>query len=145
MSKHLAFLLFILLLVSLFAQPGLAQQSQAQPAKRTILDYQQELQLNQNQIKSIQDHWAKFESRVQDLQQQIGEIEQKISASLEKEMRLTKDIEKLIRKSFELRADLRIADLDTGTKINSTLSTEQFQKWIALRRAGLTQPPAANQ
>lgn len=118
-------MVFFLVSASLYAQPR-------RIVRKTILDYRNELNLSDNQVEKAKKYLSSFEKECQELRTKLRSLNQEIRSLLEKEADI-KEIEDKIRESFEIRADLVIAEIKTGRKINKTLTPEQFAKWKEIR------------
>ena len=124
---------FALLLVLAVSTSICAQQEAA--VRKTILDYRSELNLTDSQIGKIKGHLEAFGARAKDLGRKINEVNKDVLSYLEKDKGLSEANKKKIKTAFELRADLAIADIETGIKINKTLTPEQFKKWKEIRKS----------
>jgi septal ring factor EnvC (AmiA/AmiB activator) len=121
---------------ALYAEPQ-------QPAQKTILDYRDELKLSNTQVDKIKTYLADLEKKVKDSANKINQLNKDIVTSLDKESGLNDATKQKIKETFVLRADITIADLETGTKINKLLTPEQFKKWKDIRKKAVEGAAAA--
>ena len=130
------FLLLTVVLLMIFGISASLYAQQGAPVKKTILDYRSDLNLTNSQVEKIKGYLTDFENRAKGLGKKLNHLNQEIRSYLEKDAALNEVNKKKIREAFAVRAELAIDDIETGTKINKTLTPEQFKKWKEIRTRG---------
>ena len=122
----------VLWLVVLLLFPALvfAQQQRL----KTILDYKKELNLNKDQEEKIKAYLFDLERELRELKGKLAsvnsEIRQLLQQGAKKQGSLKlKEVEAKIKESYQIRADMAIAEIRTAEKINRVLTPKQFEKW----------------
>jgi len=94
-------------------------------------------------VDKIKTYLADLEKKVKDSANKINQLNKDIVTSLDKESGLNDAARQKIKESFALRADITIADLETGTKINKLLTPDQLKKWKDIRKKAVEGAAAA--
>ncbi|WP_240702785.1 Spy/CpxP family protein refolding chaperone [Thermodesulfobacterium sp. TA1] len=126
----LAFVLALSLVVYAYSQEvvkgGVPQ------ARKTILDFKEELKLNEKQVKEIEKYLQGFFKKEQELSSKIREKEARFKEMLNSDWDI-KEIKKLVKEIHCLRGELIAEELETGKKIDGVLNEEQRKKWREIR------------
>jgi len=133
------FKIFLVIFIFLFPL-NLFSQQDAQPkpqaGRKTILDFKDELKLNEEQVKSIKKIIDDFEAKNRSLSQKMANLDRELKELLEKEGEL-KEIRKRIKDIFSLRADMIFNEIEAGRKIDKLLNEEQKERWHQIRRGDI--------
>jgi len=100
--------------------------------RKTILDFKEELKLNEKQVKEIERYLQGFFKKEQELSSKMREKEVRFKEMLNREGDI-KEIKKLVREIHCLRGELIAEELETGKKIDGVLNEEQRKKWREIR------------
>ena len=130
---NLIFLFVFLFPLTSFPQQAL--QEKPQVARKTILDFKEELKLNDDQVKSIKKIIDEFEKNNKPLLEKLIVLDKELKELFEKEGKLS-EIRKKIREIFNLRAEMVFNEIEAGRKIDEVLNKEQKQKWKEIRMVG---------
>jgi len=130
----LVFILVFILVIYAYSQEGVKRGS-AQ-GRKTILDFKDELKLNEEQVKSIKKIIDEFEVKNEGLFQKVSVLDKELKELLEKEGELS-EIRKKIREIFSLRAEMIFNEIEAGRKIDKVLNKEQKERWKQIRRGNI--------
>ncbi len=130
-----------------FAQLGsdevhfLARKNPAVRGPRTILDYKDQLKLTNDQVEKIKAILFDLENRERALRRDLARMNREVLALLaegaKKQGSLNlDDVKKKIRQSFQIRAEMAIAEIEAAEKINRLLTPAQFEKWKKINAKG---------
>jgi len=128
----------IFLIVSLAFEVYSQVPGQVQPQviqRKTILDFEEELRLSQEQVYRIERIIRDFEGKVRGINEKIAKLDREIIELLEREGEL-KEVERKVKELFSLRADAVIEEIKAGRAIDKLLNEEQRKKWKEIRRGG---------
>ncbi len=111
-----------------------ARRNPAQRAPRTILDYKDKLKLTNEQVEKIKAYLFDLERREGSLRRELARVNREVLALLakgaEKQGSLNLDeVRKKVDRSFQIRADMVMAEIETAEKINRLLTPAQFKQW----------------
>ena len=123
-------LLFSLLVIYAYSQEG-GKRGSAQ-GRKTILDFKDELKLNDRQVKEIEKLLQVYFKKEQEMLGKIREKETKLTKMLNSGGDI-KEVKKLAREIYCLRGELRAEELETAKKIDGVLSEEQRKRWKEIR------------
>ena len=119
--------------LNLFSQQ--VSQRKSEVVRKTILDFKDELKLNEEQVRSIKKIIDEFEVKNEGLFQKVSVLDKELKELLEKEGELS-EIKKKVREIFSLRAEMVFNEIEAGRKIDKVLNKEQKEKWREIRIAG---------
>jgi len=115
--RSLLNLIFLLVfLFPLISFPQQAPQEKSQVARKTILDFKEELKLNDDQVKSIKKIIDEFEKNNKPLLEKLIVLDKELKELFEKEDELS-EIRKKIREIFSLRAEMVFNEIEAGRKL----------------------------
>jgi len=123
-------LLFSLLVIYAYSQEG-GKRGSAQ-GRKTILDFKDELKLNDRQVKEIEKLLQVYFKKEQEMLGKIREKETKLTKMLNSGGDI-KEVKKLAREIYCLRGELWAEELETAKKIDGVLNEEQRKKWREIR------------
>ena len=104
--------------------------------RKTILDFKDELKLNEEQVRSIKKIIDEFEVKNEGLFQKVSVLDKELKELLEKEGELG-EIKKKVREIFSLRAEMVFNEIEAGRKIDKLLNEEQKERWKQIRRGNV--------
>jgi len=117
--------------LNLFSQQ--VSQRKSEVVRKTILDFKDELKLNEEQVRSIKKIIDEFEVKNEGLFQKVSVLDKELKELLEKEGELS-EIRKKIREIFSLRAEMVFNEIEAGRKIDKVLNKEQKERRKQIRR-----------
>lgn len=103
-----------------------------QVQRKTILDFKEELQLTEKQVKDIEKLITDFQKRTDERINKIRENDKKLKELLVKEGDI-KEIGKLVREIYKLRGEIEVDNLESARKIDNLLTNQQKEKWKEIR------------
>jgi len=120
--------------LNLFSQQ--VSQRKSEVVRKTILDFKDELKLNEEQVRSIKKIIDEFEVKNEGLFQKVSVLDKELKELLEKEGELS-EIKKKVREIFSLRAEMVFNEIEAGRKIDKVLNKEQKERWKQIRRGNI--------
>lgn len=117
-----------------FAQEGNLKQDTVK--RQTILDFKDELNLSEKQIKEIEKLLAEFKSKESETVKRIQQHDKSLKQLLQSEGDI-KEIKREVREIYRLRGELVAEELETARKIEGHLTEEQKKKWREIRIKGV--------
>ena len=128
----LVLILVISLVINVYSQEGAKGAGGGVQGRRTILDFKQELKLNEKQIKEIEKFLQEYFKKEKEFVDKIKEKEAKLNQMLNSGSDI-KEVKKLAKEIYCLRGELWGEELETAKKIDGVLNDEQKKKWREIR------------
>jgi uncharacterized protein YoxC len=128
-------IIIILFFVFLFPFASFSQQppqGEPQVVRKTILDFKEELKLNEKQVKEIEKFLQEYFKKEKEFVDKIKEKEAKLNQMLNSGSDI-KEVKKLAKEIYCLRGELWGEELETAKKIDGVLNDEQKKKWREIR------------
>jgi Spy/CpxP family protein refolding chaperone len=142
MTQLSAAALVLLTLQGFGACPAHAQTSNA-PPRSTIFDYRKELNLTDDQVKTLKTDIDHLQRTMENGQKKIQQLEMEYRKLLESNPPI-EDARKKLQEIANQGVEVRLQDLITSRKITATLTPAQLAHWreIQSRRASGAPAPA---
>ena len=128
-------IIIILSFVFLFPFASFSQQppqGEPQVVRKTILDFKDELKLNEKQVKETEKFLQEYFKKEKEFVDKIKEKEAKLNQMLNSGSDI-KEVKKLAKEIYCLRGELWGEELETAKKIDGVLNDEQRKKWKEIR------------
>jgi septal ring factor EnvC (AmiA/AmiB activator) len=125
-----------LLLVALFifSSGAVLAQEPSTPDKppkkkiKTMIDYKDELDLTEEQVKEVRTALLSFQTTVKQLRATLAQSEKDYKQLVKEEAPLS-DIKSTLRTIADARFQLRYADVVTSRRVSDALTDQQMAKW----------------
>ena len=128
----LVLILVISLVINVYSQEGAKGAGGSVQGRKTILDFKQELKLNEKQVKEIEKFLQEYFKKEKEFVDKIKEKEAKLNQMLDSGSDI-KEVKKLAKEIYCLRGELWGEELETAKKIDGVLNDEQKKKWREIR------------
>ncbi len=110
-----------------------AQAPQPPQKPRTLVDYQTELGLSDEQVADVKRTLDRFKSEIKAYQSSLVETEQSLVDMINQGGSI-QEIKARLRQSSDLRFQLRYLDVVTSRKVEAILTAEQMARWREIQQ-----------
>jgi hypothetical protein len=111
-----------------WAQDGSGQKAPPKKKIKTMVDYQKELGLSDEQVAEVNASLVSFQETVTAQRAKLAQYEKEYKILLQNEAALA-DIKSKLRQIADTRFQIRYADVLTSRRVSNALTDEQMDKW----------------